>query len=56
MEAVTGLHRELKAEWEKTPPNLRKCGNLLDELKVFWSEILSISLRMMRMYQVMSLT
>lgn len=34
MDSLTALHRELKGEWEKTPPNLRKCGNLLDELKV----------------------
>lgn len=44
MDSVTALHRELKGEWEKTPPNLRKCGNLLDELKVFhWNDrILSL--------------
>lgn len=34
MDSVTALHRELKTEYEKTAPNLRKCGNLLDQLKV----------------------
>lgn len=34
MDNVTALHRELKGEWDKPAPNLRKCGKLLDDLKV----------------------
>lgn len=34
MENVTVLHRELKGEWDLKTPNLRKCGKLLDDLKV----------------------
>lgn len=34
MEQVQSLHRDLKAEWDKTAPNLRRCGSLLDDLKV----------------------
>lgn len=34
MDKVVALHRDLKAEWEKPSPNLRKCDSLLAELKV----------------------
>lgn len=34
MDGVTTLHRELKTEWDKTNPNLKKCGTVLDQLKV----------------------
>lgn len=34
MDSATALHRDLKAEWDKSAPNLRKCGGLLDQLKV----------------------
>lgn len=34
MDTVVALHRDLKAEWEKPSQNLRKCGSLLDQLKV----------------------
>lgn len=34
MDGVTALYRELKTEWDKTNPNLKKCGTVLDQLKV----------------------
>lgn len=34
MDGVVALHRDLKTEWEKQGANLRKCGTLLDQLKV----------------------
>lgn len=34
MDQVVSLHRDLKAEWDRSAPNLRKCGSLLDDLKV----------------------
>lgn len=34
MDKVVALHRDLKGEWEKQSPNLRKCDSLLADLKV----------------------
>ncbi|XP_055308033.1 26S proteasome non-ATPase regulatory subunit 8 [Sitodiplosis mosellana] len=34
MDSVTALYKDLKTEWDKSAPNLRKCGSLLDQLKV----------------------
>lgn len=34
MDSVVALYRDLKSEWDKQAPNLRKCGSLLDQLKV----------------------
>lgn len=34
MDSVAILYKDLKAEWDKSGPNLRKCGSLLDQLKV----------------------
>lgn len=34
MDSVTTLYKDLKTEWDKSAPNLRKCGSLLDQLKV----------------------
>lgn len=34
MDSVTSLYKDLKTEWDKSGPNLRKCSSLLDELKV----------------------
>lgn len=34
MDGVSSLYRELKTEWDRQAPNLRKCGTLLDQLKV----------------------
>uniref|UniRef100_R4FNT0 Putative 26s proteasome regulatory complex n=1 Tax=Rhodnius prolixus TaxID=13249 RepID=R4FNT0_RHOPR len=34
LDNVVLLHRNLKAEWTKKPPNLQSCGKLLDELKI----------------------
>lgn len=34
MDSVTALYKDLKSEWDKSAPNLRKCGSLLDQLKV----------------------
>lgn len=31
---VTSLYQNLKQEWTKTPCNLKKCGELLNQLKV----------------------
>jgi len=40
MDNVTALHRELKGEWDKSAPNLRKCGSLLDQLKVALTQLI----------------
>ena len=40
MESVKSLYRDLKSEWSKKNPNLKKCGTLLDQLKV--SELITI--------------
>ncbi|XP_061396900.1 26S proteasome non-ATPase regulatory subunit 8 [Musca vetustissima] len=34
LESVEALFKELNAEWSKKPQNLKKCGQLLDQLKV----------------------
>ena len=34
MNQVSALYKELKAEYTKSPVNLKKCGELLDKLKV----------------------
>lgn len=34
MDSVAALYKELKGEWEKPAQNLRKCGALIDQLKV----------------------
>lgn len=35
MDSVVTLYKELKSEWDKPAQNLRKCGSLLDQLKVY---------------------
>lgn len=42
---VTSLYQNLKQEWTKTPCNLKKCGELLNQLKVCHSLINDIFLR-----------
>lgn len=32
--SVENLYKELKVEWVKKPLNLKKCGQILDQLKV----------------------
>lgn len=34
MDSVSALYKELKIEWSKPSQNLRKCGSLIDQLKV----------------------
>lgn len=34
MDSVSALYKELKSEWNKPSQNLRKCGSLIDQLKV----------------------
>lgn len=42
---VTALYKALKTEWSASKPNLSKCGDLLNELKVcFGSSRLGICL------------
>lgn len=31
---VVSLYQSLKEEWKKTPANLKKCGEILNQLKV----------------------
>lgn len=37
---VVSLYKQLKKEWSKTPRDLKKCGELLDQLKVSWINFL----------------
>lgn len=39
---VETLYKELNSEWNKKPQNIKKCGQLLDQLKVYKGEITSI--------------
>ena len=34
LDSVVSLYKELKTEWSKATPNLKKCGNYLEQLKV----------------------
>lgn len=34
LKEVVALYQNLKQEWGKTPCNLKKCGELLNQLKV----------------------
>lgn len=35
MENISTLSNSLLQEWKKTSPNLKKCGELLEKVKVF---------------------
>ncbi|XP_066601192.1 26S proteasome non-ATPase regulatory subunit 8 [Prorops nasuta] len=37
---VVSLYQNLKQEWTKTPPNLKKCGELLNTLKVGLTQLM----------------
>jgi len=36
LEDVVALYQNLKREWTRTPCNLKKCGELLNQLKVIY--------------------